>query len=248
MAAGGLVALWGGDHPTLDELAVDALGERAGVALTRGRFPKPYPHLDPNEDAVLAAAGERGWLLAVADGHSGFDAARAALEAVAAQAPALLDGDGDRDGDGDPTAALQDICEAAIAAVTRTVASAEQSRQASRTALTVALATSRHLHVATFGDTVCVRLRGRRAKTVGAPTAFLGPDSDVAGVQRLRLRPGDAVAVASDGLSDYLGRGWPQRIAALTADAADPAAAARLLVEEAMAGGAGDNVAVAVLR
>lgn len=242
MAAGGLVALWGGDHPTLDELAVDALGERAGVALTRGRFPKPYPHLDPNEDAVLAAAGERGWLLAVADGHSGFDAARAALEAVAEQAPALLDGDGD------PTAALEDLCEAAIAAVTRTVASAEQSRQASRTALTVALATSRHLYVATFGDTVCVRVRGRRAKTVGAPTAFLGPDSDVAGVQRLRLRPGDAVTVASDGLSDYLGRGWPQRIAALTLDTADPAAAARLLVEEAMAGGAGDNVAVAVLR
>ncbi len=60
-----------------------------------------------------------------------------------------------------------------------------------------------------------------------------------------RLRHGDRVVLASDGLVDFLGRDWRQRCAA-TASWAEPAAAAELLTQQACAGGAGDNVAVVV--
>lgn len=237
------VALWGEDHPVLDEVAVAELGERLAVALSRGRFPKPYAHVDPNEDAVLAALGSTGRLLAVADGHYGFDAARAALEAVAQR----VDDVADDPGEADPAASLVDVCAAAERAVTDAVAVAARPRCDSRTALTLVLATNNHLHVATYGDTVCVRVRKGRAKTLGHPVAFLGPGSPMPRVQTIRRRAGDHVVVASDGLTDYLGRDWPARVAGVVEDSTDAPAAVRQLVELAMTGGAGDHIAVGVL-
>ncbi len=83
-------ALWGDEHTELGEMAVAPLRPSAAVALSRGKFPKGYPHLDPNEDAVLAATDGVTWLLAVADGHNGFDAARAAVAALQTGAAAIL--------------------------------------------------------------------------------------------------------------------------------------------------------------
>jgi len=59
-------ALWGDEHTELGEIAVAPLLPQAAVALSRGKFPKGYPHLDPNEDAVLAATDGANWLLPVA--------------------------------------------------------------------------------------------------------------------------------------------------------------------------------------
>lgn len=68
------------------QLAFGEIGEQGfdagAVALSRGGAPKPYAHTDPNEDAVLAARGERGALVAVADGHWGARAAEIAIEVL----------------------------------------------------------------------------------------------------------------------------------------------------------------------
>jgi len=236
-----IVALWGDDHPDLGRIRDERLDERTALALSRGRFPKPYAHVDPNEDAVLAACGSGGWLLAVADGHFGFDAARAALGAVEARGDALVGAPLRR-----PEMELRELCAAAQDAVVKALEHAVEPRTGSRTALTVALATDADLHVVTYGDTVCVRARGGRGKVVGRGHAFLGPGTVVPPVTRARLRPRDRVAVASDGLTDYLGHDWTHRIAGVLCGSHDPQVAARHLVELAGAGGAGDNVAVAV--
>lgn len=237
----GLVGLWGEDHPDLDRVADAQLDDRAAVALSRGRYPKDYGHVDPNEDAVLAACGPAGWLLAVADGHFGFDAARAALRVVAARAAAMLDGSAA------PAKALEDASRAAREAVADAVAGLERPRRDSATALTLALITDGHLHVTTYGDTVCVRGRGGKAKVVGESGPFLDPHANLHPVVRVRMRARDRVVVGSDGLTTYLGHDWPTRAAAVLEEEDQPRDAARRLVELAMTGGAGDHVSVGVL-
>jgi serine/threonine protein phosphatase PrpC len=68
------------------QLEIGAIGEQSGdgfaVALSRGGANKPYAYTDPDEDAVLAARGARGALVAVADGHWGVRAAEIAIEVV----------------------------------------------------------------------------------------------------------------------------------------------------------------------
>ncbi|MGI9431532.1 MAG: PP2C family protein-serine/threonine phosphatase [Myxococcota bacterium] len=71
--------LRGRDHVALG--AIDAVAEAdAAIAISVGGAPKTYSHADPNEDAALFAIGEAGTLVAVADGHRGFEAAEVALE------------------------------------------------------------------------------------------------------------------------------------------------------------------------
>lgn len=237
-----LVSLWGDELEELDEVASAALDGGGAIALSRGRFPKSYPHLDANEDAVLAAVGTGARLVAVVDGHSGFDAARAALRTVADAAEGLL-----AEPAGGAVDALEDVCRWALHAVTDAVGSASRERADSRTALTLALVNGGRLHVATYGDTACLRLRAGKAKPVGGPHEFLGPGAPPPRLDEVRLRVTDAVLVASDGLVDFLGRSWSSRAADVVARAADPLAAARELVEVAMTGGAGDHVAVGLL-
>lgn len=240
--AAGVVVLWGDEHPELERVADARVDERTAVALSRGRYPKPYPHVDANEDAVLAACGPAGRLLAVADGHFGFDAARAALTAVAERAPALVGESADPPADG-----LTETCRAAREAVAAVVAPLEPPRGDSRTALTLALVTGEYLHVATYGDTSCVRERAGRGKAVGEEGwPFLGPEVGTPPIDRVRLRRRDRVAVASDGLTTYLGRDWVARTAAVLAAGSDPRRVVRHLVELAMDGGAGDHIGVGV--
>ena len=80
----GLTALWGPEHVELGETAVAAAGERAAIALTRGRFQKTYGYIDPNEDVAAVVDGPRSTLLVVADGHNGATAPLAAVEEVLA--------------------------------------------------------------------------------------------------------------------------------------------------------------------
>lgn len=71
--------LRGREHTHLGTVAAVAEG-RAAIALSPGGAAKTYLHTDPNEDAAVFAEGEAGWLVAVADGHGGFEAAEVALE------------------------------------------------------------------------------------------------------------------------------------------------------------------------
>jgi hypothetical protein len=71
--------LLGRDHHDLGAVATVAEGP-AAISLCRGGARKTYEYTEPNEDAVLFALGEGGWLAAVADGHHGASGAEAALE------------------------------------------------------------------------------------------------------------------------------------------------------------------------
>ncbi len=64
-------------------------------------------------------------------------------------------------------------------------------------------------------------------------------------IDRADLRRGDRVLVATDGLFEFLGRGWRRRLSGLAAEG-EAGAIARRAVEAAFQGGAGDNVAVVV--
>ncbi|MDX1648907.1 MAG: hypothetical protein R3263_03550, partial [Myxococcota bacterium] len=64
--------LRGRDHHHLG--AVDVVSEGpAAAAISMGGAPKSYAHTDPNEDAAAFALGASGRLVAVADGHRGFE-------------------------------------------------------------------------------------------------------------------------------------------------------------------------------
>lgn len=77
-----LALLRGREHLELG--AIDLVAEGcAAVAITLGGAAKRYSHVDPNEDAALLALGPAGTLVAVADGHHGFEAAEVALEYLA---------------------------------------------------------------------------------------------------------------------------------------------------------------------
>lgn len=240
MADHHVVRLYGDDHPSLDELATACLDETTAIALSRGRYPKVDPHPDPNEDGAVAAAGPAGWLLAVADGHLGFDAARAALEVIADGAGTLLAGP-------PKPLRLHALCEDAAAAAEDAAARASEPREASDTALSVVTVSGSWMLVASYGDTVVARLRGRRSKVLTHPEAFLRLAVDPPRVTRVRLRRGDRVVVVSDGVVDFLGQDWPARLARLTRDESDPVRAVRALPSAAMDGGAGDHLAAALL-
>lgn len=243
-----LVCLAGADVTELGRIATAALDERTALALSRGRFAKGYDAVDPNEDAVLAACGHAGRLLAVLDGHEGTEASHAALASLAADAPVTLR---DRGQDFQPGAALTALVEHARTAIAEATSEAAPPRDRSRTALVLV-----HLvpneggsgAVATwcaYGDGVLVHLHGRRARVLAVPNQFLGPSSPQPHTSVTSMDAGDRLVLASDGLSDHLGRRWTRRLAG-TVRGVTPEAAARGLVEEAHRGGAGDNVAVLV--
>lgn len=236
------VALWGADHPELGRVTVEALTPSSAVALSAGRLPKPYAHLDANEDAVLAAQGPAGTLLAVADGHSGFDAAQAAIAAIQQRVDVLVGRDSD------PTDVVQALLVAARQGVRDGLAGTVDERRQSRTALSVALLGGDDLVIGGWGDTQVVRVRGRRAKVLSGDGPFLDGTALVAGASRTRLKGGDTVIVCSDGLRDYLVGGWPDGVTGVLRADPEPAAAVQSLVETAWAGGAGDHIAVGLTQ
>ena len=67
--------LLGSNYETLGDVAIEEITPQLAIGISRGRFRKGYPHVDPNEDAVIVAADDATTVLAVADGHNGFDAA-----------------------------------------------------------------------------------------------------------------------------------------------------------------------------
>ena len=71
--------LRGREHPELRAIATLGEGPLA-IALSRGGAAKTYAHTDPNEDAAAFAHGPAGCVLAVADGHAGFEAAEVVIE------------------------------------------------------------------------------------------------------------------------------------------------------------------------
>jgi serine/threonine protein phosphatase PrpC len=228
--------LLGPDHTRLDESAVRSIGLRSAIGLSRGRFPKGYPQVDPNEDAAAAYTNGDRWLMAVADGHGGAAAAEAVVQAIASHARSLLAEQPER-----ATRAAMVLAARAVLEVNAGLGGS----QSSRTALTVASICGNVAHHTGAGDSAMYVVAGRRVRRVDTPAPFLGAgDETEPPVYRVPLRRVGAVILATDGLTDFLGHNWRHAIRAACAPSPDATAGA--LMEAAFTGGAGDNVAVAV--
>jgi serine/threonine protein phosphatase PrpC len=127
-----------------------------------------------------------------------------------------------------------------------TVGSLEGIRASSKTALSLVVADDNAVWTATLGDTAVVRARGRRTRMLSSSHAFLGPQTPLPHVVTAKLREGDRILAASDGVVDYLGPKW-RDLLAQASRTADGEALAQRILELALDGGAGDNVAVAVI-
>ena len=258
--------LRGREHVELG--VVDAVAEcGAALAISRGGAQKSYAHQDPNEDGALFALGEGGVLLAVADGHRGFEAAEVALEYVAGHpAPHWTEPGAVRPASWRRQAAA--VLEDANRAI---LGERGDTEYGPRTTLALALVLPAEglLLYASLGDShvYLADEKGVRdlAAHPGRKAAFLGQDAARAEALEARASIGEAplagaraVVLASDGLTQPgVGFDDPARAIteALDAAAREPAplrplTAARGLVERACAihrrRRSGDNVVCAV--
>jgi serine/threonine protein phosphatase PrpC len=239
--------LWGSEHPELGDVAVVGASPAVAIGLTAGWWPKPYPSVDPNEDAVAAVAGPRGVLLVCADAHTGAVSGELA-------AGALLD----RLGADPPPADLSDralveLFHEASSAVLATTKQLPWPRIESRTTLVMALLVPGRLQWAALGDSALFVAEGGSVTQLNTPAPlFCGyPMSAPELAGRLgrgvhELEPGSRVVLASDGYTDYAVPGPAEAVAEVARAGDQPPEAVRELLYRAGHGGAGDHVAVAL--
>lgn len=235
-----MALLRGTDHPTLGERAVVAVDATTAVGMSAGRLPKSYWHLDPNEDAALAVVARDWTLLAVADGHNGADASHAAIAAVAAAAETAESIS--------PTSLVEVAANAAAGAVTEAIRGAGKGREQTRTALSIAVSGGGRVAALTWGDTTVALVRaGRRTKVTPLTThsGFLGSSTPRPPVGSWATQTGDRIVLCSDGVMDYLGGRWTDRIAEAAASSARADGLVESLLEQSSLGGAGDHQSVA---
>jgi serine/threonine protein phosphatase PrpC len=263
-----LALLRGRDHVELG--AIDAVGEGCcAIAISLGGAPKRYAHVDPNEDAALFALGPSGALVAVADGHHGFEASEVALEYLATHpAPHWVE----------PGTVREATWRRQAAAVLEDAGRAIRAERADleggpSTTLTFALVLPEQgtILYASVGDSHLYRVGadGRVTELAAArdrKPCFLGqgqPDADTLAAQgaigAAPLAGTSALVLATDGLSERgIGVDEPAEAvreaieaAASAAPALRPLAAARGLIERACAAHrsrrSGDNAACAVV-
>lgn len=245
----GAVTLWGREHVAYGDIVVRDAGPGSAVALTRGLHPKPYRYTDPNEDVVAAVTGPRAALLVVADGHNGAASSEVAVATVL-----------ERLGDDPPPADLDDeemvrLFHDVGWAVLHATTALDRARRESRTTLSVALVAGGVLQWAAMGDSPVVVADLESAHELTVPTHhFVGWPLPAGQVDRLLQRGRTPVsdeawvAVLSDGFSNFTGgRTTADAVHRVLATAGTAEAGAAELVQAAFAGGAGDNVAAAVL-
>lgn len=231
------ISLLGRDFPQLGALGVVCSPHGGSLALSRGREPKAYPHVDPNEDAALLVHAPSGSLLAVADGYNGAAAAELAIAGVERAAGELL---------AQPATRFRTRIEALVQELGRALHGVEPSR----TCLLVAVLGERHCHFASFGDSGLYRARRSGLLNTANGLALRAgsgarPRPEELWYGGFEREPGERVALVSDGIIDFFPD--PGRIPALLDAAPDDGAAATLLAAGALDAGAGDNVAVALL-
>lgn len=249
--------------------ALDLVAEgAAAIAISQGGHAKRYAHTDPNEDCAAFALGSEGLLLAVADGHSGFEAAELLLDHLLQHPAPQWTGPFDVPGPEQwRRHALAALCDA-NAEILRE--QADLTARTSRTTLCLAVALPRRgllLH-ASVGDSHLFRVDASGVVDLshgGGPGTFLGQGSEtpesLSRHCRLGMEPLSgvrALVLASDGLSEKgIGVEDPPRavVEAVEAAASEPphlrpSALARRVGERALEAQrrqkAGDNVAVAV--
>lgn len=236
--------LAGPDHVEYGAVEVIDVAPGVALALTRGLHPKPYAWTDPNEDVVAAVVGPRATLLAVADAHNG------ALSAEVAVAEVLR-----RLGEDPPADLADDDLVGLFAGVNRAVREATRSgshaTEASRTTLALALVADSSVRWAAMGDSAVYAPEGELTlgdhRFVGWPMSLQHVDR---ALQRGRTRLGADgwVALVSDGFANFASPDPGSAAIRAVAGSSGAVGAAEALVARAFDGGAGDNVAVAIVR
>ncbi len=237
MSSPSAVWLLGSDYPDLGPIALVSHSCGGALGLSRGRLPKPYAHVDPNEDAALLRHTARGTLLAVADGFNGAVAAELVLDAVHLAAAELVVGD--------PGA-----FEGAVAALIARTAAPIRAVAPSDTTLVLMAVLGDRVHVASFGDSAAYRALRREPllppTRPGLAALGLGSFAPEAHTTHFEREAGERVAVVSDGVTNYVAD--PAEIPTWLEGAADDREAVRAILEAALEGGAGDNVAAVTYR
>ncbi|HSK98015.1 MAG TPA: protein phosphatase 2C domain-containing protein [Euzebyales bacterium] len=239
--------LLGRDHTGPGAMATARADVRTAVGIARGWRPKPYAYVDPNEDAVAAAADDVAQLLVVADGHNGHRASHVAvatvLDLLGAEPPTELDDD--------------DLVEVFTEVEREIAEAAPPFGPRARTTLIVALRTPQDLTWAGAGDSALLVVGAGVTASLPAQTRwFCGDHLSTAELREALARgrtdlPGHAwVALATDGYTDYLPVPRPPAEAtqAFLRGLSDAEQAADALMRQARRGGAGDNVGVSVSR
>jgi hypothetical protein len=256
--------LFGRSHPELGAVGEQA-GDGYGAALSRGGAPKPYPHTDPNEDAVLAARGERGALVAIADGHWGARAAEIAIETVRDAHLADFVGGPERTAD----RWYQAVLHLVVTANDR-ILKAHNEEERSRTTFSLALARpaekllvatsvgDSHLFVATPAGVREILQKTRKITVLGHERWTASQTERAARFDVCPLDDVDALVAVTDGISESgIGVEDPLAVvtvAVTTARAADRTVRAQLLARAIVDAGvaahvanrAGDNVSAGV--
>jgi hypothetical protein len=266
-AAPRTAALCGSSSQIIGGVSTIAEGS-AAIALSQGGAKKRYPHTDPNEDAAGFALGKPGVLLAVADGHSGREAAEVAIGELLHRANALFSDSGEVTREQWETTALEILTEVHAAILAH---AARGSRATARTTLAMALvrpgddllafASAGDSHIFRVGPGEAVDLAYNaesRGCYLGNPAVDLKSlrDHCVIGTDAL---PGvRAIALATDGISESgIGVDLPEftigECAAIAEKATPdlrPLEFARSVAEAALAAHrshrSGDNIATAV--
>ncbi len=260
--------LRGRDHQVLGEIA--AVGEGpAAIAMCMGGASKTYAYTDPNEDVALYALGEIGCLVAVADGHRGFEASEVAIDHLATNpAPQWTEG-----GIADPGRWERYVLAVFADAnddILREVLNSEKSGARTTLALALAVPGEERLYYAAIGDSHIFRVSDRHAEDLAVRedsddgAYFLGHGDETANSLRekceigsVSLRNTRAVILASDGLSERrIGVANPESAVLEAVDRAQlddpgmrPLAACRRVIDEAIhaqeSNRAGDNICAA---
>ena len=230
------IALLGRDWTELGPLALAELPDGGALALSRGARPKAYAHTDPNEDAALLVRTPSGVLLAVADGFNGSEASELAVARARARAAELVEASGD-------------AFRAEVLRLADEVLRGLPRGSRSRSCLVLAALRGDRVELASLGDSnafvagVPFGLANDNPLLLGNPESLARVRPEV--FHWRKTRPADErIALVSDGVTNFT-RDIPG-IARVLAEAPSDLAAARAIAEEAFAGGAGDNVAVAV--
>jgi serine/threonine protein phosphatase PrpC len=185
--------LLGPDHEELGVVTALRVGPHCAIAISPGKYPKGYPSTAPNEDGVMASAVGDSTIVAVVDGHNGFAAAGAVLQAVRAALPDLHDASLDSG-----------------ALLTATLAKAAAAIHGdSGCAAVLARIGPHRVEVCSRGDARALLVRGRRVRRLSRTSSFLGPGDDrgAADTTGVRVKSGDVLILGSDGLFDFLS-GW----------------------------------------
>ncbi|MFP8877670.1 MAG: protein phosphatase 2C domain-containing protein, partial [Myxococcota bacterium] len=153
----------------------------AAIGLSRGGAAKTYAYRDPNEDSCGFASSPAGMLLAVADGHWGYEGSQAAVRRlIESHAASLL-----ATGDSGPPQSWEATARTLLVDLQQQIlrAGGHRGAQPPRTTLSLAVAFPERalMNWLCVGDSLLFAVEERGVHEIGAPAGaihYLGSPAD----------------------------------------------------------------------